>query len=89
MLTQYFYTQMIVFEHADSNLSENIGEMVYGMEVDREKHTASQVVFDREGSSDVLRRVPRAAHWPGPGRDETDARRCGRRCRPGAEDARQ
>ncbi len=59
VLTQYFYTQMVNFEHDNINLSENIGEMVYGMEVDREKHTASQVVFDRQGSSDVLRRVPR------------------------------
>ncbi|HXB62189.1 MAG TPA: tetratricopeptide repeat protein [Acidobacteriaceae bacterium] len=58
VLTQYFYTQMQIFEHADVSLSENIGEMVYGMDVDREKHTASQVVFDRQGSSDVLRRVP-------------------------------
>jgi tetratricopeptide (TPR) repeat protein len=58
VLTQYFYEKMQIFEHADISLSENIGEMVYGMEVDREKHTASQVVFDRQGSSDVLRRVP-------------------------------
>ncbi len=38
VLTQYFYGQMQIFEHADSSLSENIGEMVYGMEVDRETH---------------------------------------------------
>jgi tetratricopeptide (TPR) repeat protein len=59
ILTQYFYEQMQLFEHGGTGLNENIGEMVYGMDVDREKHTASQVVFDREGSSDVLRRVPR------------------------------
>ncbi len=58
VLTQYFYGQMQIFERADSSLSENIGEMVYGMEVDREKHTASQVLFDLQGSSDVLHRVP-------------------------------
>lgn len=58
VLTEYFYGQMQIFEHADSSLSENIGEMVYGMDVDREKHTASQVVFDDEGTSDVLHRVP-------------------------------
>ena len=59
VLAQYFYQQMQLFEHDPGGLNENIGEMVYGMDVDREKHTASQVVFDREGSSDVLRRVPR------------------------------
>ena len=59
ILTQYFYEQMQLFEHDPGGLNENIGEMVYGMDVDREKHSASQVVFDREGSSDVLRRVPR------------------------------
>jgi hypothetical protein len=58
ILTQYFYGQMQIFEHADSSLSENIGEMVYGMDVGREKHTASQILFDPTGSSDVLRRVP-------------------------------
>jgi len=59
ILTQYFYGQMQLFEHDPGGLNENIGEMVYGMDVDREKHSASQVIFDSEGSSDVLRRAPR------------------------------
>ena len=59
ILTQYFYGQLLIFEHDSSGLSENIGEMVYGMDVDREKHSASHVVFDSQGSSDVLRRVSR------------------------------
>jgi tetratricopeptide (TPR) repeat protein len=59
ILTQYFYGQLLLFEHDPGSLSESIGEMVYGMDVGREKHSASQVVFDSQGSSDVLRRVPR------------------------------
>ncbi|MDR3734535.1 MAG: tetratricopeptide repeat protein [Acidobacteriaceae bacterium] len=59
ILTQYFYQQLQIFEHDPGGLNENIGEMVYGMDVDREKHSALQVTFDREGSSDFLRRTPR------------------------------
>jgi len=59
VLTEYFYGQMQQFEHDPGGLNENIGEMVYGMDVDREKHYASQIIFDKEGSSDLLRRVPR------------------------------
>jgi len=59
VLTQYFYQQLQVFEHDPGGLNENIGEMVYGMDVDREKHSALQVTFDAHGSSDVLRRTPR------------------------------
>jgi tetratricopeptide (TPR) repeat protein len=59
ILTQYFYQKLQLFEHDPGGLNENIGEMVYGMDVDREKHSAQQVTFDREGSSDVLRRAPR------------------------------
>jgi tetratricopeptide (TPR) repeat protein len=59
ILTQYFYEQLQMFEHDPGGLNENIGEMVYGMDVDREKHAALQVVFDSTGSSDGLRRAPR------------------------------
>jgi len=59
ILTQYFYEKLQLFERDPGGLNENIGEMVYGMDVDREKHSASQVTFDREGSSDFLRRTPR------------------------------
>ncbi|HEY0308667.1 MAG TPA: hypothetical protein VGB94_10935 [Acidobacteriaceae bacterium] len=59
ILTQYFYQQLQLFERDPGGLNQNIGEMVYGMDVDREKHSALQVTFDPKGSSDVLRRSTR------------------------------
>ena len=36
ILTEYFYRQMIRFEHSPSSLSQSIGPMVYGMDVPAE-----------------------------------------------------
>jgi hypothetical protein len=58
VLTAYFYEKLALMEKENISLKEDIGEMVYGMDVDRERHTASQVVFLPETSHDVLRRAP-------------------------------
>ena len=39
------------------SLKENMGQMVYGMDVDRERHKDQQIAFLPEGSHDVLRRA--------------------------------
>ena len=57
-LVDYFYEKLGVMEKDNISLKEDIGEMVYGMDVDRERHRDQQIVFLPEGSRDVLRRAP-------------------------------
>ena len=59
VLTTYFYDKLIAFEKDAGSLSENIGEMVYGMDVDHEVRAARQVVFLEEGDTEFARRAPR------------------------------
>ncbi|WP_420238923.1 hypothetical protein ACOBR2_04815 [Telmatobacter bradus] len=54
VLTQYFYEQMVQFEHDPAGLRDNIGEMVYSMDVDQQVHRARQLEFDKEADTDVL-----------------------------------
>ena len=60
VLTDYFYGQMALMEHDNISLSERMGEMVYGMDVDRVRHQAEQIAFLPEGSSEFVRRAPKA-----------------------------
>jgi tetratricopeptide (TPR) repeat protein len=57
VLTQYFYEQMMQFEHDPAGLRDNIGEMVYSMDVDQQVHRARQLEFDKEADADVLVRT--------------------------------
>ena len=57
ILTDYFYSQLIPMEHDNISLKDNIGPMVYGMDVDRERHAAQQIAFLPEATHDVVRRV--------------------------------
>ena len=59
VLTEYFYDQFALFEHQPEGLDESMGPMVYGMDVDRVKHTAEQTQFLPQGSSEVAVRAPR------------------------------
>jgi tetratricopeptide (TPR) repeat protein len=59
ILAGYFYDKLGQMEKENVSLKEDIGEMVYGMDVDRERHMAQQIVFLPEGSHDVLRRAPK------------------------------
>jgi hypothetical protein len=56
VLTQYFYEQMLQFEKDNASLKDNIGEMVYSMDVEQQVHRARQTVFDKEADEDVLQR---------------------------------
>ena len=58
VLSDYFYEQMALMEHSPEGLSETMGQMVYGMDVDRQKHTAEHIQFLPEGSGEFVRRVP-------------------------------
>lgn len=56
VLTQYFYGQMLQFEKNGQSLSNAIGEMVYGMDVDQQVHRARDTEFDKVADADVLQR---------------------------------
>jgi tetratricopeptide (TPR) repeat protein len=56
VLTQYFFAQLIQFEHDPASLKDTIGEMVYSMDVDAESHRVRQIDFDKEADGDVLMR---------------------------------
>ncbi|RSL17723.1 hypothetical protein EDE15_3266 [Edaphobacter aggregans] len=59
VLVDYFYGKLGQMEKESISLKEDIGEMVYGMDVDRERHSAQQVVFLPEGTHDFVHRAPR------------------------------
>jgi len=62
VLTQYYYDVLGPFEHDSASLKESIGEMVYGMDLEREISRAKHTEFAQTGSSDVVRHAPRQLH---------------------------
>ncbi len=46
-------------EKDGASLKEDIAEMVYGMDIDRQRHAAEQITFLPEGSHDFVKRAPR------------------------------
>ena len=60
VLVDYFYGQFALFEHQPEGLGEAMGEMVYGMDVDRVKHSEQQIDFLPQGSGEFVSRAPRA-----------------------------
>jgi hypothetical protein len=60
VLVEYFYQEFQKFEHQPAGLGESMGEMVYGMDVDRVKHSAEQITFLPQGSTEFATRAPRA-----------------------------
>lgn len=59
VLTQYFYDQMVQFEKDPASLRDNIGEMVYSMDIDQQVHRAREINFDTQADGDVLQRTRR------------------------------
>jgi hypothetical protein len=57
VLVDYFYQQIGAMEKQGISLKENMGQMVYGMDVDHERHRDQQIAFLPEGSHDVVRRA--------------------------------
>jgi tetratricopeptide (TPR) repeat protein len=62
VLTDYFFAQLQEMEHSGDGLRDEIGQMIYGMDVERERHHSEQIVFAKEGSTDILRGSPRQPH---------------------------
>jgi tetratricopeptide (TPR) repeat protein len=56
VLTQYFYEQLLQFEKSPASISNAIGEMVYGMDVDQQLHRARETDFDKVADQDILQR---------------------------------
>jgi hypothetical protein len=56
VLTQYFFDQLIQFEKDPASLTDSIGEMVYGMDIEQQIHRARQTEFDAHADGDVLQR---------------------------------
>ena len=64
VLVEYFYNQLGAMAKDSVSLRDNIGPMVYGMDVGREQHVAQQIAFLPEGSgADPAFRDP-VAHAP-------------------------
>ena len=59
VMVDYFYNQLMSGEHDPEALSERMGQMVYGMDVGRERHHAEQIQFLPQGSGEFVRRAPR------------------------------
>lgn len=59
VLVDYFYGKLGQMEKDGIGLKEDIGQMVYGMEVDREAHRDKQIAFLPQGTHDIVTRVPR------------------------------
>jgi hypothetical protein len=60
VLVQYFYDQLTTMQKDAISLKDNIAEMVYGMDVEHERHRDEQIVFLPPGSKtgqDSIRRV--------------------------------
>jgi tetratricopeptide (TPR) repeat protein len=60
VLVDYFYNEFAKFEHQPEGLGEAMGEMVYGMDVQRVRHDAMQIAFLPVGSGEVVNRVAKA-----------------------------
>ncbi len=56
VLTDYFYRQLILMEKDGISLKDNIGQMVYGMDVDRERRADQNIAFLPAATHDVVRR---------------------------------
>jgi tetratricopeptide (TPR) repeat protein len=59
VLVDYFYGKIGQMQKDGVSLKEDIGQMVYGMDVERERHRDEQIAFLPEGTHDVVRRSPR------------------------------
>ncbi len=62
VLTRYFYGQLAQIERDGTSLKDNVGEMIYGMDVDHERRVLAGINFLPEGTHDVVRRSAPAPH---------------------------
>ena len=57
VLTDYFYGQLTGMQRDGISLKDNIGPMVYGMDVDRERHSVEHIAFAPETTHDAIHRT--------------------------------
>jgi tetratricopeptide (TPR) repeat protein len=66
VLVEYFYGQLGTMAKEGISLKDNIGPMVFGMDVDRERHRDEQISFLPEGSGGDIAFRDAVAHTPRP-----------------------
>ena len=55
ILTQYFFDALVEFEKEPTALRDALGDMLYGISVDREKKRAENVTFAKQSAQDPMR----------------------------------
>ncbi len=58
VLTQYFYSQLILFEKSPASLDQSIGAIVYGMDVPQEVSRVRNIDFADSSSPDIVQEAP-------------------------------
>ncbi|HTV05421.1 MAG TPA: hypothetical protein VME86_08630 [Acidobacteriaceae bacterium] len=58
VLTQYFYSQLILFEKTPVSLDQSIGAIVYGMDVPEEVGRVKHIQFFDKSTPDVVQQPP-------------------------------
>jgi hypothetical protein len=58
ILTQYFYSQLIMFEKSPASLDQSIGAIVYGMDVPQELGRVQHIDFFDKSTPDVVQQAP-------------------------------
>ena len=66
VLVEYFYNQLGMMAKEGVSLKDNIGPMVFGMDVDRERHHDEQIAFLPEGSGADVAVREAVRHTPPP-----------------------
>jgi tetratricopeptide (TPR) repeat protein len=66
VLVEYFYNQLGMMAKDGVSLKDNIGPMVFGMDVDRERHHDEQIAFLPEGSGGDIAFRETVTHTPPP-----------------------
>lgn len=59
VLVDYFYGKLGAIQKEGVSLKEDIAEMVYGMDVERERHRDEQIAFLSQGTHEVVHHSPR------------------------------
>ncbi len=54
ILTRFFYDQLEQFEKSPTSLRDAFGDIMYALDADRERKRAANIVFSKQGSSEIL-----------------------------------
>lgn len=59
ILTQHFYEQLVAFEKEPTALRDALSDMLYAIQLDRERKRAENITFARQTSADPLTKIRR------------------------------